>query len=68
MLYLKQVVLPISCDAIKYISMLSILINHIANVFLPDRMWDSNICLYIGYFTPVHMFYLFVKGNGKLCT
>ena len=51
-------------DAIKYIAMLTMLINHIANVFLPAGMWYTNLCLYIGYFTAVTMCYFLVEGYG----
>ena len=53
-----------SRDAIKYIAMLTMLINHIANVFLPAGMWYTNLCLYIGYFTAVTMCYFLVEGYG----
>ena len=53
-----------SRDAIKYIAMLTMLINHIANVFLPAGMWYTNLCLYIGYFTAVTMCY-FTRSKRK---
>lgn len=53
-----------SRDTIKYIAMLTMLINHIANVFLPAGMWYTNLCLYIGYFTAVTMCYFLVEGYG----
>ena len=53
-----------SRDTIKCIAMLTMLINHIANVFLPAGMWYTNLCLYIGYFTAVTMCYFLVEGYG----
>ena len=35
----RKVGFPMSRDTIKYIAMLTMLINHIANVFLPAGMW-----------------------------
>ena len=60
----RKVGFPMSRDAIKYIAMLTMLINHIANVFLPAGMWYTNLCLYIGYFTAVTMCYFLVEGYG----
>ena len=51
-------------DAIKMIAMFTMLLNHIANAFLPAGMWYTNLCLYIGYFTAVTMCYFLVEGYG----
>lgn len=51
-----------SRDTIKYLAMVTMLINHIANVFLPAGAWYTNLCLYIGYFTAVTMCYFLVEG------
>ena len=42
-----------SRDSIKMVAMLTMLINHIANVFLPAGQPLTNLCLCIGYFTAV---------------
>lgn len=57
-------VFTMSRDSIKMVAMLTMLINHIANVFLPAGMWYTNLCLYIGYFTAVTMCYFLVEGYG----
>ena len=51
-------------DAIKSLAMVTMLINHIANVFLPAGAAATNLCLYIGYFTAVTMCYFLVEGYG----
>ena len=51
-------------DSIKMLAMLTMLINHIANVFLPAGQPLTNVCLYIGYFTAVTMCYFLVEGYG----
>ena len=55
-----------SRDSIKMVAMLTMLINHIANVFLPAGQPLTNLCLCIGYFTAVTMCYFLVEGYG--CT
>ena len=41
----RKVGFPISRDTIKYIAMLTMLINHIANVFLPaGQVWEAVGC------------------------
>ena len=42
-----------SRDSIKMVAMLTMLINHIANVFLPAGQPLTNLCLCIGYIYPV---------------
>ena len=44
-----------SRDSIKMVAMLTMLINHIANVFLPAGQPLTNLCLCIGYFPAVTM-------------
>ena len=51
-------------DNIKMIAMFTMLVNHIANVFLPAGAPLTNLCLYIGYFTAVTMCYFLVEGYG----
>lgn len=51
-------------DTIKMLAMATMLINHIANVFMPAGAPLTNLCLYIGYFTAVTMCYFLVEGYG----
>lgn len=51
-------------DTIKMIAMFTMLVNHIANVFMPAGAPMTNLCLYIGYFTAVTMCYFLVEGYG----
>ena len=53
-----------SRDSIKMVAMLTMLINHIANVFLPAGQPLTNLFLFIGYFTAVTMCYFLVEGYG----
>ena len=55
-----------SRDSIKMVAMLTMLINHIANVLLPAGQPLTNLCLCIGYFTAVTMCFFLVEGYG--CT
>ena len=55
-----------SRDSIKMVAMLTMLINHIANVFLPAGQPLTNLCLCIGYFTAVTMCYFLVEGAGEI--
>lgn len=59
-------VFTMSRDSIKMVAMLTMLINHIANVFLPAGQMLTNLCLCIGYFTAVTMCFFLVEGYG--CT
>ena len=52
----------ISREAIKYFAMLTMLLNHIANVFLTPNTLLSDIFLNVGYFTAVTMCYFLVEG------
>ena len=49
-------------DTIKMLAMMTMLVNHIANVFMPAGAPLTNFCLYIGYFTAVTMCYFLVEG------
>ena len=51
-------------DTIKMLAMSTMLVNHIANVFMPAGAPLTNLCLYIGYFTAVTMCYFLVEGYG----
>lgn len=51
-------------DTIKMLAMATMLVNHIANVFLPAGAPLTNLCLDIGYFTAVTMCYFLVEGYG----
>ncbi len=51
-------------DVIKYFAMLTMLLNHIANVFLEPGTLLYEFCLNIGYFTAVTMCYFLVEGYG----
>ena len=59
-------VFTMSRDSIKMVAMLTMLIKHIANVFLPAGQPLTNLCLCIGYFTAVTMCFFLVEGYG--CT
>ena len=49
-------------DAIKYMAITAMLLNHIANVFLESGTLLSEIFLDIGYFTAITMCYFLVEG------
>lgn len=51
-------------EVIKYIAMLTMLLNHIANVFLPPQTLLYECFLNIGYFTAITMCYFLVEGYG----
>lgn len=49
-------------DVIKYIAMLTMFLNHVANVFLvPGTFWYE-VLVDIGYFTAITMCYFLVEG------
>ncbi|MDO4615383.1 MAG: TraX family protein, partial [Lachnospiraceae bacterium] len=52
----------LSRDAIKYIAMLTMLLNHIANVFLMRGALLTECLKAIGYFTAPVMIYFLVEG------
>ena len=60
----RKVGFPMNRDAIKMIAMFTMLLNHIANAFLPAGQPLTNAFLYIGYFTAVTMCYFLVEGYG----
>lgn len=49
-------------DAIKYIAMLTMLLNHIAHIFLQPGSALALVFEYIGYFTAPTMCYFLVEG------
>lgn len=51
-------------DVIKYIAMATMLLNHIANVFLVPGTFLFKLFVNIGYFTAVTMCYFMVEGYG----
>lgn len=53
-----------SRDAIKYVAMLTMLLNHVANIFLvPGTFWREFL-VDLGYFTMPVMCYFLVEGFG----
>lgn len=53
---------PLTRDAIKYIAMFTMLLNHIANIFLQTGTWLCEIFIAVGYFTAISMIYFLVEG------
>lgn len=53
---------PLNRDAIKYIAVFAMLLNHIANVFLPPDSLLFEVLTDIGYFTAITMCYFLVEG------
>ena len=51
-------------DEIKYIAMFTMLLNHIANIFLEPRTLMFEIFVDVGYFTAITMCYFLVEGYG----
>lgn len=49
-------------DAIKYIAMFTMLLNHIATIFMTPGTWLFEFFLAIGYFTAITMVYFLVEG------
>lgn len=49
-------------DVIKYIAMFTMVLNHIATIFLKPGTWICEIFLAIGYFTAISMIYFLVEG------
>lgn len=49
-------------DAIKYIAMVTMLLNHIATIFLKTGTWLCELFLALGYFTAVSMIFFLVEG------
>lgn len=52
----------LSRDAIKYLAMFAMLLNHIANVFLTPQTFLYELFVDIGYFTAITMCYFLVEG------
>lgn len=53
-----------SRDAIKYLAMFTMFLNHVANIFLePSTFWHDTM-VNTGYFTAVTMCYFLVEGYG----
>lgn len=51
-------------DTIKYIAIFTMLLNHIANIFLEQGTLLWEIFVDIGYFTAITMCYFLVEGYG----
>ena len=51
-------------DTIKYIAMFTMLLNHIANVFLTPGTLLFEVFVDVGYFTAITMCYFLVEGYG----
>lgn len=49
-------------DAIKYLAIFTMLLNHIANVLLPENTILWEVLVDIGYFTAITMCYFLVGG------
>ena len=49
-------------DTIKYIAIFTMLLNHIANVLLPENTILWEVFIDIGYFTAITMCYFLVEG------
>lgn len=49
-------------DVIKYIAMFTMLLNHVAVVFLPENTVLYEVLVDIGYFTAITMCYFLVEG------
>lgn len=53
---------PLTRDSIKYIAMFTMLLNHIADIFLHTGTWICEIFIAVGYFTAISMIYFLVEG------
>lgn len=49
-------------DAIKYIAMLTMLLNHVSVIFMPPDHFLTDLFMNIGYFTAIVMCYFLVEG------
>ena len=49
-------------DVIKYIAMLTMLLNHISQICMKSGYFLSELLLDIGYFTAITMCYFLVEG------
>ena len=62
MKHLDECQKPLTRDAIKYIAMFTMLLNHIADIFLQTGTWLCEIFIAVGYFTAISMIYFLVEG------
>ena len=46
---------PLTRDSIKYVAMFTMLLNHIANIFLQTGTWLCEVFIAVGYFTAISM-------------
>lgn len=53
---------PLTRDAVKYMAVFAMLLNHIAVVFLEPGTWPFEILKAVGYFTAVTMIYFLIEG------
>lgn len=51
-------------DQIKYAAMFTMLLNHIANIFLEPGTFLFEVMVDVGYFTAITMCYFLVEGYG----
>lgn len=51
-------------DQIKYVAMFTMLLNHIANIFLEPGTFLLEVMVDVGYFTAITMCYFLVEGYG----
>ena len=51
-------------DQIKYVAMFTMLLNHIANIFLEPGTLLFEVMVDVGYFTAITMCYFLVEGYG----
>lgn len=51
-------------EQIKYIAMFTMLLNHIANIFLEPDTFLFQVLVDVGYFTAITMCYFLVEGYG----
>ncbi|WP_130838411.1 TraX family protein [Lachnoclostridium sp. Marseille-P6806] len=56
---------PLSRDAVKYIAMLTMTLNHIANIFLAPGSLLFEFFIDIGYFTAITMCFFLVEGSVR---
>ena len=54
----------LSRDAVKYIAMFTMLLNHIAQIFMPPGAFWTEAFIDIGYFTAPVMCWFLVEGYG----
>lgn len=59
---MKETAKPLNREAVKYIAMFTMLLNHIGNIFLPAGGFLTEVLLAVGYFTAVTMLYFLAEG------